>query len=236
MLRRAGHDVVVLARSRGIDLSTGHGLDEALAGTEAVVDATSTNTLEREAVLRFFGGGTKNLLAAEQRAGVRHHLLLSILNVDRVEGNAHLAGKRLQEELVSSGTIPWTIVRAAQFHEFAEMVVAWTRKGDVASLPPLLLQPIAAADVSDALAAMATEAPQRRRVDLAGPQPEDFVDMARRALAARGESIRLVPTWRMLGFGSEYAGEVLLPGPDAKLAPTTFDAWLARQRPKSRVA
>ena len=227
-LTRAGHGAVIIARSHGVDLLSGDGLDQALAGVEAVIDVTNSTDSDPDKVRAFFGAATGNLLAAERRAGVGHHVVLSIVGVDLVQGNAHYAGKRHQEALVEAGDVPSTILRATQFHEFAEMVVSWTRRGDVATLPPLLVQPVAAADVGTILAEIATGPPQGRARDLAGPEPQDLVDMARRALAARGESIRLVPSWRNGPFNVEMAGEVLLPGPDARLAPTTFDAWLAQ--------
>lgn len=108
-------------------------------------------------------------------------------------------------------------------------MVGWTRSGDVATLPPLLVQPVAAADVADVLVEVALGAPQGRAPDLAGPEPQDLIDMARRTLAARGESIRLIPSWRTGIFGLDAAGEVLLPGPGARIAPTTFEAWLDAQ-------
>ncbi|MGH3089387.1 MAG: SDR family oxidoreductase [Rubrobacteraceae bacterium] len=226
-LERTGHEAVVVARSRGVDVATGAGLDGALAGVEAVIDVTNKTATDPDVAREFFGATTGQLLAAERRAGVGHHVVLSIVGVDLVEGNAHYAGKRRQEELVEAGSIPFTILRATQFHEFAEMVVGWTREGDVATVPPLLAQPLAASDVGRVLAEIATGPPQGRAPDLAGPETQDLVDMARRALAARGESVRLAPSWREGPFGVEMAGEVLLPGPDARIAPTTFDAWLA---------
>lgn len=118
-----------------------------------------------------------------------------------------------------------TIVRATQFHDFAAMVVSWTRCGDVAEVPPLLVQPIAVRDVADILTETAVTGGHGEVHEAAGPEPQDLVDMARRTLAARGEALRLVPTWRG-PFGVEMAGEVLLPGPQARLAATTFDDWL----------
>jgi uncharacterized protein YbjT (DUF2867 family) len=227
-LERAGHEAVVVARSRGVDVATGEGLDRALAGVESVVDVTNTTATDPAAAREFFGTMTGHLLDAERRAGVGHHVVLSIVGLDLVEGNAHYAGKRLQEELALAGPVPTTVLRATMFHEFAGMVVGWTRRGDVAVVPPLLIQPVAASDVGLVLAEIATGPPQGRAPDLAGPEPQDLVDMARRALAARGESIRLVPSWRDNPFGVEMAGEVLLPGPGARIAPTTFDAWLAK--------
>ena len=225
-LQRTGHDAVVVARSRGVDVLTGTGLDAALAGAEAVIDVTNMQGANAEETRRMFESATTNLLAAEERAGVRHHILLSIVGIDRFEGNAHYIAKRAQEQLVLAGKVPATIQRATQFHEFAGMIVSWTRKGDSAVIPPLLIQPVAAADVGSVLAEIATGAPQGRATDLAGLEPQDLVDMARRTLAARGESIRLIPSWRGSTLGVDAAGEVLLPGPEVRIAPMTFDEWL----------
>lgn len=227
-IRRRGHDAVVVSRSRGVDVISGQGLDDALAGVTSVVDVTNVQADDIAGTARLFSTATRNLLAAGARAGVKHHVLLSIVGIERIEANAHYAGKRAQEELILSSGVPFTIQRATQFHEFAEMVVGWTRQGDEAALPPLLLQPVAASDVGEVLAAIATGKPRGRAADLAGPEPQDMVDMARRTLTARGQSIRLIPSWRTGVYGVEAAGEILLPGPEAKLAPTTFEQWLAR--------
>jgi uncharacterized protein YbjT (DUF2867 family) len=225
-LRATGPEPVVLARSRGIDLLAGTGLDDALAGVEAVVDVTNSTAMDRDATREFFGTVTRNLRAAEEKAGVGHHVLLSIVGIDRVEGNAHYAGKRLQEEEARHGPVPTTILRATQFFDFAEMVAGWTRDGDSASIAPLRTPPVADTDVAAVLVELATGDPVGGTIELAGPEPQDLVDMARRTLAARGETLRLVPTWQGV-FGPEMAGDVLLPGPDARIAPTTFDDWLA---------
>src|SRR5690606_1971075 len=117
-LERDGHETVRISRSLGVDLLTGEGLDEALTGAEAVIDVTNAPPSDRAAAVSYFGTATANLLAAEQRAGVRHHVLLSIVGIHRVEDNPHYAGKREQERLVSGGPVPWTIVPSTQFHDF----------------------------------------------------------------------------------------------------------------------
>jgi uncharacterized protein YbjT (DUF2867 family) len=228
-LTKAGHQVVPISRTHGIDILTGDGLDAALAGADAVLDVTSNESTEEAETVEFFSTASNNLLAAEQRAGVGHHVVLSIVRVHNVPGNAHYAGKRAQEDVVAAGPIPYSIVPATQFHDFPAMVVGWTAVDGVASIAPLLLQPVAPADVAVILARVATGAPVGRHRDLAGPTTEDMVDMARRTLEARGESIRLVPTWQNGIFDVSMAGDVLLPGPDAEIAPTSFDDWLATQ-------
>ncbi|MCK2215609.1 NAD(P)H-binding protein [Actinomadura sp. ATCC 31491] len=228
-LERDGHDVVRVSRSLGVDLVTGDGLDDALTGVEAVVDATNGPTGDRDETVAYFARATGNLLAAERRAGVRHHVLLSIAGVHRIEGNAHYAGKREQERLVEAGPVPWTIVPATQFHDFAEMVAGWTERDGVAAVPPLLMQPIAPADVAAVLAELVTGEPRGRYADVAGPGTQDLVDMARRTLQARGREVTLVPTWEGL-FGPAMAGNVLLPAEGARIAPTTFEEWLREQK------
>ncbi|URN07297.1 NAD(P)H-binding protein [Actinomadura madurae] len=228
-LQRDGHEVVRISRSLGVDLITGEGLGDALAGVEAVVDATNSTAADPAETVAYFGAVTRNLLAAEERAGVGHHVVLSIAGVDRIEGNAHYAGKREQERLVAAGPVPWTIVPATQFHDFAAMVASWTEQDGAATIAPLLVQPVAPADVADVLAEIATGRPRGRCSDVAGPEPQDLVDMARRTNQVLGRTVKLVPTWSAI-FSAEAAGDVLLPGPDARIMPTTFDQWLAEQR------
>jgi uncharacterized protein YbjT (DUF2867 family) len=227
VLLTAGHEVVVAARSQGIDVTSGAGLDQALDGAQTVVDVTNTPGTEAAAIEDFFATATQHLLEAEQRAGVQHHVVLSIVGVDRVPSNPHYAGKLVQEKLSSEGPVPASILRATQFFEFPAMVCEWTREDGAATLPPLLVQPVAMADVADVLAEIAAAAPRGDAGELAGPEPQDFVDMARRTLAARGEDLRLVPRWDVGTFSSAMAGNVLLPAADARIAATTFDSWLA---------
>jgi uncharacterized protein YbjT (DUF2867 family) len=227
-VRRFGHDPLVLARSAGVDLTTGAGLAAVLDGVDAVIDVTNTPSVNTDQVRAFFAAVTGHLLAAEHHGGVRHHVVLSIVGLDRVPDHGHHAGKREQERLALSGPVPASVVRATQFFDFAAQVVGWTLRGQSAALAPLLLQPVAVTDVADVLVEVALGEPVNGICELAGPETQDLVDMARRTLAARAESLRLIPTWRGR-YGVEMAGEVLLPGPDARIAPTTFDHWLTTQ-------
>jgi uncharacterized protein YbjT (DUF2867 family) len=226
VLEKAGHQTVPLSRATGVDAYTGSGLAEALAAADAVIDVINNPSQDRAEIVDFFGTTTRNLLIAGEKAGVRHHVLLSIVGLDHDTQAPHYAGKREQERLVADGPVPWTIVRATQFHDFAAMTAGWAEEDGVATVAPLLMQPIAPADVAAALADVAAGQPLRRTLDIAGPETQDLVDMARRTLAVRGETIKLVPTWRG-AFGPDMAGEVLLPGEGARLGPTTFDEWLA---------
>ncbi len=130
---------------------------------------------------------------------------------------------------MAGGPLPWTIVPATQFHDFAAMVAGWTEQDGVATIAPLLVQPIAPRDVADVLAEIAVGRPRGRYADVAGPEPQGLVDLARRTNEARGRTVRLVPTWSGI-FDSSMAGSVLLPGEGAHIMPTTFDAWLVGEQ------
>jgi uncharacterized protein YbjT (DUF2867 family) len=229
-LERAGHTPVPISRGAGVDVYSGAGLEGALRGADALVDCTNVAATEEAEIVDFFGTATRNLLAAEAEAGVSHHVLLSIAGVDHGQAVPHYAGKREQERVVTEGQVPWTIVRATQFHDFAATVAGWTERDGVATIAPLLVQPIAPAEVAAVLAEVAAAPPLRTRLEIAGPEIQDLVDMARRTLAVRGHQVRLVPTWRGL-HGVDMAGEVNLPGENARLTPTTFDDWLAAGAP-----
>jgi uncharacterized protein YbjT (DUF2867 family) len=225
-LERDGHDVVPVSRSAGIDVQAGTGLAEALAGVDVVVDTSNNRSQDEAEIVDFFGTATRNLLAAEQQAGVSHHVLLSVVGIDRGQRVPHYSGKREQERLVTAGPIPWTIVRATQFHDLAARVAGLAEKDGVAAIAPLLVQPIAPSEVGEIVAEVAKGDPRNAALEIAGPETQDFVDMARRTLAVRGQDVKLVPSWRA-AFDTSMAGEVLLPGPDARIATTTFEDWLA---------
>jgi uncharacterized protein YbjT (DUF2867 family) len=225
-LDEQGHETVAISRAAGVDARTGDGLEAALEGVDVVIDASNTPSRDQAEIVDFFSTATRNLLAAEEQAGVGHHVLLSIVGLDNGQRGPHYEGKRAQERLVSAGPIPWTIVRATQFHDFAAMAAGWARQDDTATIAPLLVQPIAIPDVALALVEAATGRPRNGLLDAAGPQTQDLVDMARRTFAVRGEHVELVPTWRGI-FGTDMGGEVLLPGDGAWIGATTFDDWLA---------
>jgi uncharacterized protein YbjT (DUF2867 family) len=224
-LKQAGHEARVVSRSAGVDVLTGAGLDRALAGADAIIDVLNTPRTDPDGPREFFAAATAALTAAGQAAGVGHHVVLSIVGLERIAENPHYAGKQAQERAALAGPVPATILRATHFHDLAGMVVSWTRSGDEAVVPPLLVQPIDVGDVAAELVQIATAPPQGRARDIAGPGRQDLVDMARRTMAARGDPVQIVAGFGG-AFGEEMAGEALLPGADARLAATTFDDWL----------
>lgn len=228
-LAGAGHEPVVVARSRGVDVVSGTGLDAALAGAGAVVDVGNTTTNRRKPALRYFEQATRTVTAAADRAGVRHLVVLSIVGVDRVPGSGYYAAKVRQEEMALAGPVAATVLRTTQFHEFAGQVLARTRLGPVALVPQLRLQPVAAATVGAALAGLAAAPPAGRVPDLAGPEPADLLSLTRRLVAHRGDKVRLLPLRLPGAAGTAMRTGALLPGPGARLAGPTFQEWLQAQ-------
>ena len=229
-LRRSGHEPVAIARSDGVDLITGDGLDDALVAVDAVIDVTNTAATNRSAAGSSSGPQVRTCWPPNNGRALATTWCCrsSASTVSRAMPTTPASAARRRS--CRSGSVPFTIVRATQFHEFAGMVVGWTRRDGTAVVPPLLVQPVAAADVGQVLAEIATASPSGI-VEVAGPEPQDLVDMARRTLHARGERLTLIPTWRVGPFTAEMAGEVLLPGAAARIAATTFDDWLTTQTP-----
>ena len=227
--QEAGHDVVVLARSRGVDVLTGAGLDEALdgalGGVDAVIDASNSGpTLSAKKATAFFETATRNLLDAERRAGVGHHVALSIVGIDDIDAS-YYAGKLAQERSVAAGPVPFTIARAGQFHEFAGQVMSGMR-GPVALVPKLLMRPVAAREVGAHLVRVAEGGPVERTRDLVGPRDEVLVDVARRQLAFEGRR-RAVLEVRLPGtYGRGLASGVLRGDAGALQGRISFDEWL----------
>ena len=224
-LEEAGHDAVVLTRSSGVDLEAGTGLDAALEGVASVVDASNVLTLSRNRSVQFFTTATGHLLAAEERAGVSHHVALSIVGVDRVDFG-YYEGKRRQEELVLAAPVPGTVLRATQFHEFAEQTLARSR-GPVAVVPRMRSQPVAAREVGTALARLAVGPAAGLAPELAGPEVLEMTDMVREVVRRRSLR-RVVLPLRVPGqAGKAMAQGALLPAEAGPRGQQTFAEWLA---------
>jgi uncharacterized protein YbjT (DUF2867 family) len=221
----AGQEPVIVARSRGVDLLTGEGLDAALAGVDAVIDVTNVTSIKEKAATVFFETAGRNLLTAEEKADVGHHVTLSIVGVDRVPGYGYYRAKLRQEQLVEAGRVPWTVLRATQFHEFAQQVLAQV-PGPLALVPRMRAQPIAAREVARRLVELANGPAQQAAPELAGPREEQLVDMARRLLRAQGRHRWLIPVTFPGATGAAMRGHALLPDGDGPRGTLTFGQWL----------
>jgi uncharacterized protein YbjT (DUF2867 family) len=227
-LRQDGHKAVAAAPNTGVDTLTGEGLAEVLEGARVVVDVANAPAWSDEEVLDFFQTSSRNVLAAEAAAGVGHHVTLSVVGAERLADSGYMRAKVAQEELVKAGPIPYTIVRATQFFEFIGRIADSGADGDTVHLPPVLIQPEAADDVAGTLADVALGAPLNDTVELAGPEAFRLDELARRVLTENGDTRQVTADVHARYFGAELDERSLTPGDDARIAPTSFEDWLAQ--------
>ena len=230
VLTERGHEVVAMSRATGVDIITGTGLDAALDGVEVIVDAATGPSPEQQPATEFFVTAARNLQEAGVRAGVRRAVVVSIINIDKSAAGYGLA-KIAHEEAWRSGPIPVRIVRAAQFHEFVAQLVEWGTQGEVAYVPEMRTQIVAARTVAEVIADVATsEGNPAEIAEIAGPREEDLAQLAAMLVARRGTPVKIQvvrnpsdPDADMSATGG------LLPGPGARLAGPTFGEWLDQQ-------
>jgi uncharacterized protein YbjT (DUF2867 family) len=227
-LRERGHDALAASPSTGVNSITREGLAEAMDGADVVVDVANAPSWEDQAVLDFFETSSRNLLAAEAAAGVRHHVALSIVGSERLPDTGYFRAKVAQEALIKASGIPYSIVRATQFSEFAAGIVQSFTVGDEIHASPALIQPIASDDVVAALADVVLAAPLNGTVEVGGPETMPIDELARRYLRATQDSRKVVPDVHARYFGAVLDDQSLVTGKNARLGAIRFDDWLAR--------
>ena len=192
LLKSQGHDVVASSRATGLDVLTGAGLGEALAGADSLVDVTNSPSFEPDAVLAFFTTSATNIAAAARRAGVGHYVALSIVGVDGLPDSGYFRAKVAQEKIITESGIPYSIVHATQFAEFADQITESMTVGDEVRVPDALIQPVPADQVAAAVASAAAGEPHNGVVNVGGPEKITFEQLARDALARKGDDTKTV--------------------------------------------
>jgi uncharacterized protein YbjT (DUF2867 family) len=227
-LREHGYEVVAASRDSGVNTLTGEGLAETLNGASVVVDVSNSPSFEDAAVLTFFETSTRNLLAAEAEAGVGHHVALSVVGTKRLSESGYFRAKIAQEKLIEESSIPYSIVHATQFFEFVKSIADAATEGGRVRLAPVLIQPMAADDVADAVAGIAVGPPVNGTVEVAGPEQFRLDELIRRGLRARNDPREVVADPQARYFGAELSERTLVPGDDARRGETRFEDWLSQ--------
>jgi uncharacterized protein YbjT (DUF2867 family) len=226
ILKANGHEAVPSSPSSGLDLISGTGLPEALAGADVVVNLSNSPTFD-DASLAFFQTSMDNLLSAAEAAGVGHAVVLSIVGADQVPDLVYYRAKVLQEDILKAGPLPYSIVRSTQFFEFMKSVLSWTSDDDTVRLPATLVQPIASADIAQAVADVCMGAPLQGTRNIAGPEVFTLDELGKITLAAHGDH-RKVVTDNTAGMFAAVSGDALIAKDGAIIAKTTYREWLAR--------
>jgi uncharacterized protein YbjT (DUF2867 family) len=231
-LRGAGHDALAAAPSTGVNTLTGQGLEAALKDSQVVIDLANSPSFEASAVMNFFTAHEKNLVAAEARAGVRHHVALSIVGDDRSD-NGYFRAKVAQEDLIKASGIPYTIIRSTQFMEFIRAIADAGADGNAVRISSGLFQPIAADDVAAIVADVALAAARNGIIEIAGPKRAPFNEIVAHYLNAVGDPREVVRDPEARYFGSRVEEHSLVPLGEARLGRIDLDEWLRRSRARA---
>ncbi|MDR9753590.1 SDR family oxidoreductase [Pseudomonas sp. SZMC_28357] len=232
-LRERGHDALAAGPSTGVNSITREGLAQAMDGAQVVVDVANAPSWEDQAVLDFFETSSRNLLAAEEAAGVRHHVALSIVGSERLPENGYFRAKVAQENIIKASRVPYSLLRATQFFEFVGGIAQSSTVGEQICVSPALIQPLASDDVVAALADVTLGAPLNGTAEVAGPEAMPLDELVRRYLRATHDPRNVLPDVHARYFGSELDDQSLTPGKDARLGLIRFDDWLAHTHPQA---
>jgi uncharacterized protein YbjT (DUF2867 family) len=228
-LRENGHEAVAASPDTGVDTISGKGLEDALKGAAVVVDVSNSPSFEDQAVLKFFETSTRNLLAAEQAAGVGHHVALSVVGSERLPNSGYLRAKVAQEKLIKASKIPFSIVRSTQFYEFLKRIASEATDGQTVRLPPVMTQPIAADDAAMAVSNVAMGAPVNGTVEVAGPEELRFDAFIQTGLRAYKDPRQVVVDPQAQYFGTLLGERSLVPQSPPRLGKTRLADWLSQQ-------
>jgi uncharacterized protein YbjT (DUF2867 family) len=231
ILRKRGHEAIAASPNSGVDTITGEGLDQALAHADVVVDVANSPSFADDAVMAFFSASGRNLLAAAARAGVKHHVALSVVGTDRLAESGYFRAKIVQEKLIRESGLPYTIVHSTQFFEFLGGIAASAAQSDAIVLSPALVQPIASDDVAIAMADVALGAPVNGTVEIAGPDRFRLADLVQQYLRVKKDPRTVRADVHARYFGAELKDDTLVPHGQARLGALKLQNWLQSQAP-----
>jgi uncharacterized protein YbjT (DUF2867 family) len=228
-LREKGHEVIATSPKTGVNTLTGEGLDEALINTDVVIDLAKPPSFEDKTVMEFFTTAGGNLLAAEKKAGVKHHLAISIVGVLQMQDNGYMRAKKAQEDLIVQSGIPYTIIRSTQFFEFIRSIADRATEENVVHISDVQFQPIAAEDVAAFVADAALEAPINSILEIAGPGRFSMPAIVTRYLQIANDPRKVEPDNQGQNYSARIGFYSLVPAGKAKLGAINFEAWLTGQ-------
>jgi uncharacterized protein YbjT (DUF2867 family) len=228
-LREHGHEAIPASPDTGVNTLTGEGLAAVITGADVIIDVSNSPSFEDAAVLDFFKTSTSNILAAEKKAGVRHHVALSVVGTERMGESGYIRAKQAQEQLIRESGTPYSIVRATQFFEFVPRIADALTVGTEVRVPPVLFQPIAAEDVAKTVGKISVGTPLNGILEVGGPQQFRFDEIIRRALAARKDPREVIADPKARYFGAVLSERTLVPDEGARVGEVTLEMYLKQK-------
>jgi len=227
-LEKLGHQVIAASPQSGVNTITGEGLEDALKGADVVVDVANSPSFEDNAVMEFFQTSGKNLLAAEAAAGVKHHVALSVVGTERLQGSGYFRAKLAQEKLIKESGIPFSLLHSTQFFEFVGGIVQSGTIGDTIHMSPANIQPIASDDVVAAMTSITIGLPVNGTIEVAGPEKIRLNDLVQKYLGLKGDKREVIADTHAPYFGVEINDQSLTPADNARLGSIRYDDWIAQ--------
>jgi uncharacterized protein YbjT (DUF2867 family) len=228
-LRRLEHEVIAASPASGVNTLTGEGLDDAFKGAQVVVDLANSPTFEDDVAMNFFQTAGRNIFAAEAKAGVQHHVALSVVGTDRLQASGYFRAKLAQEKLIRESGIPYSIVHSTQFFEFMPAIIKSAAIGNEIHIPPAAFQPIAADDVAEAMKDVTIGTPLNAMTEIAGPERMAQDEFVGYYMKATNDQRKLVRDVHALYFGLELNDQSLVPGENPRLGKIKFKDWVKAQ-------
>ncbi|MGF7039863.1 SDR family oxidoreductase [Mucilaginibacter lappiensis] len=227
-LQDSGHEVIAASPNNGVNTLTGEGLNEVLQGAHVVVDVSNSPSFEDNAVMNFFKTANGNLLPAEKAAGVQHHIALSVVGTQKLQASGYFRAKQVQEDLIKASGIPYTIVHATQFFEFAGGIVQMSVADGKVIVPAANIQPIASKDVAAFMAGTALEKPANKILEIGGPEKFDMAVWVKQYLQATHKNYEVVSDTQALYSGAPITADTLVPEKAVSLGKTHYADWISK--------
>jgi len=227
-LQKLGHDVIAASPQSGVNTITGEGLAEALSGADVVVDVANSPSFEDNAVMEFFQTSGKNLLAAEAAAGVKHHVALSVVGTERLQGSGYFRAKLVQEKLIKDSGIPYSLLHSTQFFEFVGGIIQSGTVGDTIHMSPAYIQPISSDDVVAAMTDITIGQPLNATIEVAGPEKIRLSDLVKKYMGLKGDNREVIADIHTPYFGVEINDASLTPGDNPRVGVIRYDEWIAQ--------
>ncbi len=226
-LLKNDHEVIVASPNTGVNTITGEGLDNALQNADVVVDVSNSPSFADADVMAFFQTSTTNILEAEQQANVKHHIALSVVGTQKLSDSGYFRAKQVQEELIGKSIIPYSIVHATQFFEFAGGIAASSTKNEEAFVSDALVQPIASSDVAAFLAKTVLEKPTFGISEIAGPEKIPMNIWVEKYLSVMQRPLKVVVQKDAPYFGAILETDTLTPDKAVFESEIKYEDWIA---------
>src|ERR1700761_3797284 len=226
-LQNSGHEVIAASPNTGVNTLTGEGLDEALQGAHTVIDVSNSPSFDDEPVMHFFKTSNENLLPAEKRAGVQHHIALSVVGTQNLLASGYFRAKQVQEDMIKASGLPYTIVHATQFFEFAGGVLQMSIADGKVVVPDANIQPIASKDVASFVAETALSAPANKILEIGGPEKLAITAWIKQYTEATHKEYQIVADGKALYSGAPLETNTLTPENAVFLGETHYADWIA---------